>query len=338
VLVPATSFTDVRLRCDQAELEAAWGPGDLAAEVPWSSRGGETPLIKITLHIFSSLARKQTRKKTSPGRNFGKKSNFLGAVKRIRTVRGRNALRHIKKRDIFRMISKNQKTDAAAVKQLAASLGADLCGIAPVNRFDIAPAGFRPVDIYKRTKSVIVFAKRLPTEILFAESCIPYTQVNALIAQEVDRLSLSFSLALQDRGIRNVMVPTDDPYESWDEANKHGQAILSMRHAAMLAGLGKLGRNNLLINKKYGNMIQIGAILADGEFDYDEIAEYEVCIEGCSACLDVCPQKALDGTTVDQSECRKLANYKNEKGYMLKRCWKCRSVCPQATGIGRQGN
>ena len=32
--------------------------------------------------------------------------------------------------------------DAAQVKQLAMRYGADLCGIAPVRRFDGAPAGF----------------------------------------------------------------------------------------------------------------------------------------------------------------------------------------------------
>jgi epoxyqueuosine reductase QueG len=220
------------------------------------------------------------------------------------------------------------------VRQKARELGADLCGIAPVDRFRNAPEGFRPDDIYRKAKSVIVYAKRLPVEILYAESPIPYTQVNSLMALEVDQLSLKFSLCLQGRGIRNVMIPSDDPYESWNQEKQHGQAILSMRHAGVLAGLGRLGRNNLLINETYGNMIQLGAILADCEFDYDQLAGYEVCPDGCSLCLRSCPQHALDGTTVVQSECRKLANYRHEKGYILKKCWTCRKVCPNATGLG----
>lgn len=224
------------------------------------------------------------------------------------------------------------------VKRIASTLGADLCGIAPVDRFIVAPEGFRPQDIYKKSKSVIVYAKRLPTEVLFAESCIPYTHVNSLIAAQVDKLSFEFSLKLQDLGIRNVMVPTDDPYESWDNENHHGKGILSMRHAGYLAGLGKLGKNNLLINERFGNMIQIGAILADYEFEYDKLASYEVCKEGCSACLNSCPLEALDGTTVNQNKCRELSNYKTEKGYILKKCWACRSVCPNAVGLkGMQG-
>jgi len=34
-----------------------------------------------------------------------------------------------------------------------------------------------------------------------------------------------------------VLIPTDAPYEYWDSENQEGRAILSLRHAAMLAGL-----------------------------------------------------------------------------------------------------
>jgi epoxyqueuosine reductase len=231
------------------------------------------------------------------------------------------------------MINTNAIITSENIKEMAFNLGADLCGIAPVIRFKDAPHGFRPNDIYISTKSVIVYAKRLPSEILFAQSCIPYTHVNSLIAAEVDKLSLSFSLMLQDLGIKNVMVPTDDPYESWDNEKKHGNAILSMRHAGYLAGLGKLGKSNLLINKNFGNMIQIGAILSDNEFNYDEVATYEVCPEKCSICLNSCPKEALDGSTVNQHKCRDISNYRTEKGYILKKCWICRSSCPNAMGL-----
>jgi epoxyqueuosine reductase len=234
------------------------------------------------------------------------------------------------------MIVKKSQMTAIRIKLLAKNLGADLCGIAPVDRFNSAPDGFRPNDIYSKAKSVIAYAKRLPIEVLYAESPIPYTHVNSLIAFEVDRLSLAFSLHLQDMGITNVMIPSDDPYESWNQEQQHGQAILSMRHAGVFAGLGKLGKNNLLINEKYGNMVQLGAILTDCELAYDEIAEYDVCPDGCFLCIKSCPQNALNGNTVIQSECRKVSNYKNEKGYILKKCWTCRKICPNATGFSKE--
>ena len=54
------------------------------------------------------------------------------------------------------------------IKSTALELGADICGIAPVDRFSSAPKGFQPRDIYSDCESVLVFAKKLPAESLFA--------------------------------------------------------------------------------------------------------------------------------------------------------------------------
>lgn len=219
------------------------------------------------------------------------------------------------------------------VKQMVLSLGADLCGIASAERFAGAPEGFRPTDLYSKCRSVVVYAKKLPTECLYAESCVPYTYVNALITQEVDLLGLEIARRLEAQHIRAVPLPSDDPYEHWEPERAYGRAVLSMRHAGHLAGLGALGRNTLLINETYGNMIQIGAVLVDADLSPDPLAAYQACPAQCQRCLQACPVGALDGTTVDQQLCRPLSNYHTEKGYVLKKCNRCRQVCPHALGI-----
>ena len=215
------------------------------------------------------------------------------------------------------------------------SLGADLCGIAPSHRFGEAPKGFRPTDIYDACKSVVVFARKLPPGSLFVSNCVPYTFVNTIMTQEVDKLTLEISLALEGLGIDNVPVPSDDPYEHWEPDRAYGRAILSLKHAGYLAGLGVLGKNTLLINKDFGNMIQIGAVLAVSELEGDPIANYEGCLPECRLCLDNCPVGAMDGTTVNQKLCRPLSNYRTEKSYILKKCNACRRVCPHALGLTR---
>ncbi|MDI6704914.1 MAG: epoxyqueuosine reductase [Bacillota bacterium] len=225
--------------------------------------------------------------------------------------------------------------DAIQIKAAAKNLGADLCGIAPGDRFNEAPEGFRPMDIYSECRSVIVFAKKLPTDAIFAASCVPYTMVNNVVTQMVDGITVELALYLERMGVRAVSVPSDDPYEHWEQKRQYGRAILSMRHAAWLAGLGVLGKNTLLINEDLGNMIQIGAVLVDAELEPDEIARYSSCPEGCSLCIDACPQGALDGITVNQELCRPLSNFRTEKGYVLKKCSICRRVCPNLAGIDK---
>jgi epoxyqueuosine reductase QueG len=221
------------------------------------------------------------------------------------------------------------------IRSLVLASGADLCGIAPASRFDGAPAGFRPTDIYPACKTVLVFARALPHSTLHASSCVPYTHIGELVTHEVETMTLEVCRRLEKLKITAVPVPTDVPYEHWEPDKTRGMGILSMRHAAMLAGLGVLGKNTLLINPKYGNMVQIGAILLDVELEGDPIIEdgEKLCPKTCHNCLEKCPTKALDGKTVDQRLCRPLSQFKNAKGYTLKKCNICRKVCPRRFGI-----
>ena len=52
--------------------------------------------------------------------------------------------------------------DSREVKRIMFSLGADLCGIANVGRFDDAPEGYHPLDVLPSCKSVVSFACRFP--------------------------------------------------------------------------------------------------------------------------------------------------------------------------------
>jgi epoxyqueuosine reductase len=227
---------------------------------------------------------------------------------------------------------------AGEIKSTAIDLGADLCGIAPVDRFSSAPKGFHPNDVSGGCRSVLVFAKKLPAGSLFASSCIPYTYINRVITEEVDALTLTLSRRLEALGVKNVPVPSDDPSEYWEPDRSYARGILSLRHAGHLAGLGVLGKNTLLINDKLGNMIQLGALLLNEKFEGDPIATYKACKADCQLCIRSCPQSALDGITVNQQACRPISSYKNERGFVLKKFWECRRICPNHAGVVMEKN
>ena len=48
------------------------------------------------------------------------------------------------------------------VKEIAYKLGAELCGIAGLDRFSDAPEGYHPRDVWPGCRSVISFACRFP--------------------------------------------------------------------------------------------------------------------------------------------------------------------------------
>ena len=222
------------------------------------------------------------------------------------------------------------------IKRLAHSLGADLCGIAPVDRFSDAPEGFHPRDIYHLCESVIVIAKRIPVETVYAASPVPYTHMNNMIRDEADRIAIKMSLFMQDMRINTIPIPASEPYEYWIPEISHGRAILSLRHAGYLAGLGVLGKNTLLMNQKYGSMIHLAALLINKKLVGDPISTYYRCDNNCQICLHSCPQSALNGLTVDQKLCRERSCYITKKGFHLINCNICRRVCPYIAGMNKK--
>jgi epoxyqueuosine reductase QueG len=219
------------------------------------------------------------------------------------------------------------------IKELATQLGADLCGIAPVARFDRAPRGFHPRDIFPQTESVVAIAKRFPEGPFRARTPIPYTVTSDVIHAEVTRLTCELCDRLERAGrICAVPVPSE-PYEYWDAMSRQGIGLLSLKHAAWLAGLGAMGKNTLLTNREFGNRLCLGAVLLDVELPGDPLADCQLCDDDCRLCIDACPAHAIGPSTVTQKRCRDYSESRTAKGDHLYVCNQCRTVCPNALGI-----
>ena len=223
-------------------------------------------------------------------------------------------------------------TNEERIKEIILNQGADLCGIANIDRFADTPVGFHPLDIYKACKSVIVFAKRLSKGLAYVNPRIVYNHANNMSKNEVDKITYEAALLIEQLGCIAVPLPCDGPYEYWERDNLRGKGLLSMRHAAVQAGLGSLGKNTLFINRLYGNFLTLGAILTDLDLQSDPLSE-ELCIENCRLCLDNCPVKALDGKTANQKLCRPHTYSTNDRGFEVVNCNKCRTICPRKFGV-----
>ncbi len=222
---------------------------------------------------------------------------------------------------------------AKEIKSIAIGLGADRCGIASAERFANAPNGFNPKDIYSKCKSVIVFLRRMPFDVINVDNPVVYTHTAHLLYDSLDKIGLNLCYELEKQGIHTIPVPTDVPYLHWEPEKMHGMGILSMRHAAFNAGLGILGRNTLLINRELGNLVYIGAILIDAAIEPDPMVSDLACPNGCKLCLDACPVGALNGVTVNQKLCREHSTLEHDRGWDLYTCNECRKVCPMRAGF-----
>jgi epoxyqueuosine reductase len=68
---------------------------------------------------------------------------------------------------------------------------------------------------------------------------------------------------------------------------------VSLRHAAVAAGLGSFGRHNLVIHPEFGSRIIFGGVLTELALDSDPPITESFC-DDCGLCVEKCPGRALD--------------------------------------------
>jgi len=93
-------------------------------------------------------------------------------------------------------------------------------------------------------------------------------------------------------GARAMTVPASYPMAQ-NEETKGAVGQVSLRHAAVAAGLGAFGSNNLVVHPRYGCRVVFSAILTDLEVPSDPPVIENPCT-ACGLCVQGCPTKALE--------------------------------------------
>ena len=219
--------------------------------------------------------------------------------------------------------------NSADVKKLLYSLGADLCGIASLDRFGGAPKGYQPTDVFPCCQSVISFAVRFPAGALLCKTNTVYTHIRNTITPKMDAIALNACIELEKAGHLAVPIPTND--SQWDKNTGRFRSIISQKHAAQAAGLGTIGRHSLLITPEFGSMVWLGTILIDAALEPDPL-KASIC-DNCNLCVKICPINALEHVEMNQQACWNHAFGDNPGTQSWEiSCHKCRDVCPYNLG------
>jgi epoxyqueuosine reductase QueG len=169
----------------------------------------------------------------------------------------------------------------------------DAIGFAPVERFEDAPDAHNPTRICKDARTVIVFGKTVPRGMLHSPDYSLYMlhRTYHSVYEYLNELGLKLSNWIEAEGnFLAVPIPSFAPLV-YHELEPWG--VLSLKHAAVKAGLGAFGKNGLAHNPTYGTLLRPGAVVTSAELPGDPIVEDNPCPETCDACIKACPSTAL---------------------------------------------
>lgn len=263
------------------------------------------------------------------------------------------------------------------------SHGAALVGVASVDRFEGAPRGHRPQDFIADASAVVVIALPIVSGLMrwheyMAESEIiknqdtytdkkgveqtwsPRTVIRKhverrcnyeVINMELQALSMHGAILLENAGYVSAYLPTTYGQTlswpgcyQWDFPEPPGRfAPFSHRHAAVAAGLGTFGLNNLLLTPQYGPRQRLVSLITSAPLVPDPVMTKSLCLgEKCSLCTKGCPAGAFSGThrlTIGEGT-HTLARFNKEtcQGYYKASAWgaQCGRQCMTACPVGRR--
>jgi epoxyqueuosine reductase len=176
-------------------------------------------------------------------------------------------------------------------RQFLLGLGVDDVGFAAASAYE-SPASPPISSLFPGARSLVVLAHR---ELSACGAPSPQLAMNA----RLDLMAFSRSACFQagrfletQLGAAAMTIPVSYPMDVGDP-EKAGVAELSLRHAAVAAGLGAFGLHNLVVHPRLGTRVIFTALLTDLALPPDPPVRANPCT-ACGLCVQACPAQALD--------------------------------------------
>ncbi len=190
----------------------------------------------------------------------------------------------------------------------------------------------------------VVIGKRLPDAIIDEIENGPtpvYYELYKSTNDELNLITLKISRFLEQNAIPCVQIKSTVQEEDIPEGFASTLRMnFSHKMAATRAGLGWIGKTDLLVSERFGPRIRLATVLTHYRFDHLGIPITESRCGKCDICVTACPGQAANGKlwndALDRDEfydafkcrdtCRKFSSERLDKKASL--CGICVSVCP----------
>ena len=210
------------------------------------------------------------------------------------------------------------------IKDMCRGWGADAVGIADVT--SVAKDFLLSDKARRQIKRAVCLGVRVSRAILDEIDNQPtkmYFHHYRALNMFLDQLGIRLANYLQDKGFMALPVPASQIVD-WEKQSAH----LSHKTIGQLAGLGWIGRNNLLVNEEYGSQFRLASVLTDADIDPD--TPVAAGCGTCRLCIDACPVGAIKERSEDfgHSRCfEKLKEFQKQQIVSQYICGICVKAC-----------
>lgn len=213
------------------------------------------------------------------------------------------------------------------VKSFAKKAGADLVGIAPIERFKDLPPDKSPLSMFPEAESVVVLGYRVTRgSIRGVEEGTNWTMYATEVPGNFLQISVyEIGAFLESKGWEAVPVY---PYATGDypegvpvaPGKVAPNVTPSMEHAAAAAGLGEMGYCGVFLTPQFGTRQRFAMVITDAKLEPDPLFKGKIC-DLDMKCVEACPLDAISRTEKVKF---KVAGKETDYGRVnFKRCRRC---------------
>ena len=221
---------------------------------------------------------------------------------------------------------------AGQVRSLAGNSTADLVGIAPGTEFSADELGELD-EAFGEVNSVVVLAQRIvdPIQTVRFHSAPSYreSRIGASFADAMLRDACWHAKHILEGAAWKAAIPRNQRYGTPDPRHS-----ISYKKAAVLAGVGTFGRNQLLIHPEWGPWLWLRTVITNAPLPANRRLDFSPC-DGCGRCLELCPTGALSEDDIDRETCQRSVGEEPEGSTVLRlsphgriNCEECMRACP----------
>ena len=224
---------------------------------------------------------------------------------------------------------------SAAVQETLAKLDVDMIGVARIGDLKGTALGKATLKLLPSARSIVVVAMEIYLEFLdltSPERTMGSANLNDLYRRHTDILAGRLTGAVYNvareshkAGFKAMPLPAEGPCVD----GRFLEAVISYKHAAEAAGLGKIGMSSLLVTHQYGPRVRLALCLTEASLKSTANDEPGAC-RYCNICVAKCPAHALgrpekgEPYAFNRFACR---TYVDAAGG----CSECMRVCPVAS-------